>query len=101
MAVIKKTVAIHPMVDSLIRKTWAALIEKGYNATYSATVNFMILTAMFEAKKPEGLSDETMRLLVSFLTDASTIDELNLEDNLTAIRETIRKLKREPEGASE
>lgn len=50
MATIKKTVVIHPIMDSYIRKTWAILIENGKDASYSTALNFMILATIFEAE---------------------------------------------------
>jgi len=50
MTVIKKTVVIHPLMDSYVRKTWAILIENGKDASYSTALNFMLLATIFEAK---------------------------------------------------
>jgi len=86
MTVVKKTVAIHPIMNSYVRKTWALLIEKGHNATYSTALNFVLLAAIFEVGE-RGLSENTTKRLNNFLEDASSINELNLEDYLMAIKE--------------
>jgi len=87
--VVKKTVAIHPIIDSYIRKTWALLVESGYDATYSTALNFMLLGAIFEALKNGGWSEETRRLVWSFMEDEETVKELNLEDQLANIAERV------------
>ena len=89
MPVVKKTVAIHPMIDMHIRKVWSLLIEKGYDATYSTALNFMLLGAIFEAVKEDGWSEKTRELVWNFIEDQKTIDELNLEDQLLNIQKHI------------
>jgi siroheme synthase (precorrin-2 oxidase/ferrochelatase) len=92
MPVVKKTVALHPIMDRYIRRTWALLIEAGYDATYSTALNFILLGAVLEAIKEGGWSDETRRMLWdSFMEDRKTIEELNLEDMLTTLSERISK----------
>lgn len=93
MTVIKKTVVIHPIMDSYIRKTWAILIENGKDASYSTALNFMLLAAIFEATKPDGLSEKTRDLVWDFVEDQKTIDELNLQDTLTALEEKVKPSK--------
>jgi len=85
MPVVKKTVAIHPMMDRYVRKTWALLVENGYDATYSTALNFMLLATIFETTKDGGLSEKTRDLIWNFVRDQKTIDELNLEDQLANI----------------
>jgi len=43
MVVIKKSITIHPIVDEVVRKLWAILIQKGYDATYSTTLSMLAL----------------------------------------------------------
>lgn len=93
MTVVKKTVAIHPIMDSYIRKTWAILIENGKDASYSTAFNFMVLATIFEATKPDGLSNKTRELIWNFVEDQKTINELNLEDLLTTLEEKIKQNK--------
>jgi len=90
MGVIKKTVVIHPIMDSYIRKTWATLIENGKDASYSLALNSILLATIFETQKPEGLSEKTRELLWSFIDDQKTIDELNLQDSLVTLEEKIK-----------
>lgn len=80
MPVVKRSVAIHPLIDAFVRKTWALLIEQGYDATYSTALNFMLLGAIFETTKKGGWSEETRRLLYNFLEDRESIEEINKED---------------------
>ena len=83
---IKKTVVLHPIMDQYVRKTWAILIEDGYDATYSMALNFMILVAIQEGIKDGGLADETVDVVRSFLNDQATISHLNLQDHLGQLR---------------
>ncbi len=86
MPVIKKSVAIHPIMDKYIRKTWALLVENGHDATYSMALNFMLLGAIFEATQEEsGWRENTRKLVWNFVEDDETINELNLEDQLTKL----------------
>jgi len=89
--VVKKTVAIHPTLDSGIRGIWALWIEMGYDAGYSTALNSMLLMAIFEATKPSGLSDETLKHVKDFLEDSSTIEKLNLHDLTTALKERLKR----------
>ena len=84
---IKKTVVLHPMMDQYVRKTWAILIEDGYDATYSMALNFMLLTAIQEGIKDGGLAKETADVLRSFVNDQATISQLNLQDHLGQLRD--------------
>ena len=84
---IKKTVVIHPIMDSYIRKTWAILIENGYDATYSMALNYMLLIAIMEASGERGLSEKTIETIQDFVNDQKTIDRLNLQEPLGQLRE--------------
>jgi len=90
MGVIKKTVVIHPIMDSYIRKTWAMLIENGKDASYSSALNFMLLATIFETQRPEGLDERTRKLIWNFADDQKTIDELNLEDFLVNFENKVK-----------
>jgi len=92
MGVIKKTVAIHPIMDSYIRKTWAILIENGLDASYSTALNFMLLISIFESTREEGISEKTRQLIWNFVKDQKTIDELNLKDSLITLEEKIKPI---------
>ena len=84
---VKKTVVIHPITDSYIRKTWAILIEQGHDATYSMALNFLLLIAIMEASGERGLSERTLETAQKFANDQKTINELNLQEHLGQIRE--------------
>jgi hypothetical protein len=81
MPVVRKTVAIHPLIDSCIRKVWAKFIEAGCDATYSTILNLMLLGCIYEVLQ-RGWSEETIKLLSSFLKDEEVLKELNLQDHL-------------------
>ena len=88
--VVKKTVALHPMMDRYIRKTWSLLIEAGYDATYSTALNFMLLGSMYNAiLQKHGWSKEARKYAWGFMNDDTTINELNDEDRLSNLRKQI------------
>lgn len=89
--VVKKTVAIHPIMDGYIRMTWAMLVEAGYDATYSSALNFMLLATIMETTKEGGLSDETRDKIWQFAEDQATISELNLQEHLANLREYYQR----------
>jgi len=80
--VVKKTLAIHPIMDGYIRKTWSILIDKGHDATYSTALNMMLLMAIMEVAERRHLSEKTNETISGFLADHATITRLNLEDHL-------------------
>ena len=94
MPVIKKTVAIHPILDEKIRKLWAILIDNGWDATYSTALNWMILCQFLDVSK-RGISKETQETLRKFLEDEATIDELKSHDYEQQLREL--KIQRQQE----
>jgi len=85
--VVKKTVAIHPIMDGYIRKTWSILIEQGHDATYSMALNYMLLIAIMEASEERGLMERTIETIQGFINDQKTIDRLNLQEHLGQLRE--------------
>lgn len=87
---VKKTVAIHPVIDKYIRMTWALLIEAGYDATYSTALNLMLLAAILEISRGD-LSRETAEILQSFLRDVKTVEELKLVEQVSDITERIMR----------
>ena len=74
-------------MDEYVRKTWAILIEGGYEATYSMALKFVILAAVHEAIKDGGLSEETRDAVWGFADDQATISGLNLQDHLSNLRD--------------
>jgi len=85
--VVKKTVAIHPIMDGYVRKLWSILIDKGYDATYSTSLNVMLLMAIMEVAEKAPLSEKTNETISGFLEDQETITRINLEDHLTRLNE--------------
>ena len=94
LKVIKKTVVIHPIMDSYIRKTWSLLVEAGYDATYSSAVNMMLLMAIMEIMKKQGLTAETRKTIWDFAGDIETINTLNLQDHIAQLEKQYQMEKR-------
>jgi len=87
MPIIKKTVAIHPVVDRYIRLTWSRLIQDGNDATYSTAMNWMLLAIIWEmAIGKRELAKKTRETLDKFLTDPTAAAELNAEDYMEALK---------------
>lgn len=79
MAVVKKTVALHPVMDQFVRKLWAMLIENGYDASYSTALNYMLLEHVRSVEE-DGIAKKVNDDLGNFLADEDIISDLNLED---------------------
>lgn len=94
MPVVKKTVALHPIMDSYVRKLQAILVEKGYNATYSTVVNYVILYQVLDVIHRKT-HPKVAKLLQSLLNDRRTIKEIQREDRMTEYLEQSRKRIRE------
>lgn len=92
--VIKKTVVIHPIMDSYIRKTWSLQVEAGYDATYSSALNMMLLIAIMESGKKGGLTAETQKTIWGFAADQATINNLNLQDHIAQLAKQYQMEKR-------
>jgi hypothetical protein len=94
MPVVKKTVALHPIMDSYVRKLQAILVEKGYNATYSTALNYMILYNVFDVQQ-RGVHPKVAEFLQSFLNDRRTVKQIRREDRMAEYLEQSRKQIRE------
>lgn len=84
--VIKKTVAIQPVIDGYIRKIWAMLIDEGYDATYSTALNFMLLLSIVQVTGNEGLSEETKSVIWAYVGNRDLINALNLDEDVSRLR---------------
>lgn len=93
MVVIKKTVAIHPVIDQYVRDMWAILIQAGYDASYSTAVNYMLLEHIRSVAE-HGIEKDVSDDLTSFLEDEETIEELNLEDYANKADDLLSKRSR-------
>jgi|CXWL01.1.fsa_nt_gi hypothetical protein len=93
MPVVKKTIAINPILDDYVRKTWAILIEDGYDASYSTALNYMLLCQIMTVAE-KGIPRKVRDDLNSFLADESSIDELNIEDFGQKIDDLVEKRNR-------
>ena len=101
MAVIKKSIVLHPVIERAVRHAQASLIqaEPPVDATYSAAVNFLLVAAVLELVKEGGWSPDVVDDLRGFLRDRKTIEELNLHDRLAAVSEALLRLEpHEPES---
>jgi hypothetical protein len=87
--VVKKTIAIHPEVDQLIRKVWAMLIEKGYNVSYSTALHFTLLAGVCSMLKEGSLSEEEALRFVGNFMSGKKIEELDMEDADTKLTESL------------
>jgi len=90
MPVVKKTVALHPIMDRYVRRLQAILVEKGYGASYSTALSYMVLYQVFDViyrKKRRKIKEH----LQAFLADEATLNEIMTEDILTEYLEESRK----------
>ena len=90
---IKRTVAIHPIMDEYVRETWSLLVKDDYgaDATYSAALNFMLLAAINEAGKKKGWTRETRQIVWGFARDRETIEQLKLNEALPLFQRYIQE----------
>ncbi|HUY98242.1 MAG TPA: hypothetical protein VMW47_11605 [Verrucomicrobiae bacterium] len=65
MGAITKTVVLDDRIERFIRQTQAILVqaEPPVAATYSAALNFRLLVAIHEARRPGGLSPTTKEII--------------------------------------
>lgn len=82
MPVVKKTVAINPGVDRIVRRFQAILVAMGYNATYSTAVNYMLL-GHYSNITHRGMHSDVAKGLQSFLDDRKITREILREDGMT------------------
>ena len=96
MTVVKKTIAIHPVMDKYIRDVWAFLIQAGYDASYSTALNYMLLEHMRSVAE-HGIEKDVADELNSFLDDEKTIEELNFEEYVNKANELLSKRSKRKE----
>lgn len=93
MPVVKKTVALHPIMDDYVRKLLAILIQKGWNATYSTALNYMILGHAMDVSSRK-MHPKVVKILQDFLHDRKTIGEIQRHDRLTKyLKESQKRIK--------
>jgi hypothetical protein len=94
---VKRTVAIHPIMDAYVRETWSLLVKDvdGFDITYSAALNFMLLGAVNEALKKRGWTKETREWAWAFARDRETIEQLKLYEALPQFRQCIEEEEHE------
>ena len=72
-----RVLILHPIIRDYVELTQKVLKENGNDASYSVAINTMLLTAIMESKRPEGLSKETLEAVKDFVEDVNTIRELS------------------------
>jgi hypothetical protein len=88
MPVVKKTVALHPIMDGYVRKLQAILIDKGWSATYSTALNYFVLYHVFDTVYGKKRREQLLR---AFLEDTKTLGEIAKEDMVAEYIEQVRK----------
>lgn len=90
MPVVKKTVALNSVVDEVVRKCWAILIQRGYDATYSMALNALIMAGWLA---PTYMRNKDSNKLFddfnNFLHDENTIKEINFEEMVIKFEDHI------------
>lgn len=89
MAIVKRTVIIEANLDRFVRATQAILLQAEpaiEQATYSAALNFMLMAAVQEGSRAEGLSPQTRDVVWDFARDTHILKELALHERLDAVR---------------
>ncbi len=90
MTVVKKTVALHPIMDNYVRLLQSILIQKGHNATYSTALNSMILYQVMDVSNRKMHAD-VVKIINAFLNDDETIGEISAEDARQEYMERVSK----------
>jgi len=91
--IVRKTIAVPDVLDHEIRKLWAILIEKGYDATYSTAINTLVVAGLIA---PQLLSPGSKQwkhffdIINDFLSDVNTIEAINKEEARVRYGENIR-----------
>jgi hypothetical protein len=88
LPVVKKTVALHPIMDGYVRKLQSILIDKGWNATYSTALNYFVLYHVFDTVYGKKRRNELLR---AFLEDTRTLGEIAKEDIITEYSKQLLK----------
>jgi hypothetical protein len=81
-------------MDSYVRRLQAILVEKGYHATYSTALNYMLLYNIFDVQHRK-IHRKVAEFLQSFLNDRKTIKQIQREDRMAEYLEQNRKQIRE------
>jgi hypothetical protein len=94
MPVVKRTVALHPIMESYVRKLQSIMIDKGWNATYSTALNWMILYSALDVAE-RRIHPKVGEILHNFLEDRKTIKQIQREDRMSAYVEASKRQIRE------
>ncbi len=94
--IVRKTVAIHPIVDYYIRLTMSILTQLlasegiDVDVSYSVALNWMLLWIILAVGSRGKTHDpDVLDALFDFLYDRKTIEKLNLEEMQAKFRERV------------
>ena len=79
MQVVKRSVAIDPVLDRVIRGTWEGLVDAGYDVSYSTVLNFLLTLAVLQTAK-HGIDEDIAQTLKELLETSPTVLELDIVD---------------------
>ncbi len=88
---VRRTVVLDSKLDACVREAWAELLGRGYEATYSMALNFMLVGHYAQATRPEGLVEEARGMMWNFAADRITTRHLNIQDHLARVAELMRE----------
>ncbi|MHB8324733.1 MAG: hypothetical protein ACYDEA_04230 [Candidatus Dormibacteria bacterium] len=88
---VRRTVILEPRLDGCVREAWAELLRRGYEATYSMALNFMLVGHYAQATLPEGLDRGARDTMWGFAADAITTRHLNIQDHLARLADLMRE----------
>lgn len=94
VAPVKRSVAIHPLMDRVIREICGQLLFFGYRGvTYSAALNLLLLAGFMETQEKEqtdwGWSRETREAIREFLQDRASVSKVVNEDTMPDLRRNL------------
>ncbi len=91
MTVVKKTVALHPLVDRAVRRLWARLIEAGIDASYSMALNLLVMHSLC-SENPEELGldkKQCLDLMLDILL--RNREDIELSEHIAKAEEILTK----------
>ena len=98
--IIRKTVALHPIMDYYVRLTQSILVQQlaaegiDVDVSYSVALNYMLLWIILAVSYGGNThSQEVLDTLYSFLRDRRTLEELNLAEMQEKFLKRIREIK--------
>ena len=90
--VVKRTVAIDPLMDQYVRQTWTLMIHEGVpDPTYSGALNVMLLAAIYEGIKVRGWAKGTKDAVWGFAWDHAVQEDLKVHEAVTQYADYLRR----------